>query len=156
MHRREFIWRSVAVAAAASWLQSWRAAGQGSSHTFYQGPGTRRMAAILAKIADEADANPQDNPFWNHKRAEALRSFLAQHKLDSERELELRMSLAQELLYAGQTEEAISEFESLFKQLIPTIMMAGQTFIWARARRIWRCSSPIGCFATWRESSSRM
>ena len=81
--------------------------------TQYQAPGTRRMAELLAKIAEAADANPMDNPFWNNKRAEAIRSFLAQHGLDPKRELEMRMSLAKELLYGGQTEEAIDAFEAI-------------------------------------------
>src|ERR1051325_7454338 len=99
MNRRDFIWRSAA-AVMASGLESSRATGQASSRTFYQGPGTRRMAEILVKIADSADANSMDNPFWTNKRAEAIRSFLAQPGLDPKHRLEMRMSLAQELLYA--------------------------------------------------------
>jgi hypothetical protein len=44
------------------------------------------MAEMLAKIADAADANPMDNPLWNSNRADAIRSFLARHRVDPKQE----------------------------------------------------------------------
>ena len=93
------------------------------------------MADILAKIADGADANPMDNPFWNIKRAEALRSFLAQHELDPKQKLEMRMSLARELLYGGQTEKAIVEFEALSSQ--PNLVNAADDPNWRNVVKYW-------------------
>ncbi len=81
-----------------------------------RGEGTRRMAALLAKLADDADANPQQNAFWNHKRAEALRLLVAQ-QTDKAKEAETRFTLAIELLRAGHTKEAIEEFLRLRQQL---------------------------------------
>jgi hypothetical protein len=66
------------------------------------------MGALLAKLADEADANPQQNPFWNDKRAESLR-LLAAQQLDKEKEAEVRLTLGTELLRAGRTKEAIDQ-----------------------------------------------
>src|SRR6266850_2399423 len=96
------------------WMASGRRAqGQESTDKYYQGPGTKRMAAILARLADEADKNPQINPFWNDKRAEAIRLLLARPDIPANQALELRLSLARELLWAGKTEEAITEFTAL-------------------------------------------
>ena len=43
-------------------------------------PGTKRMAAMLAKIADQTDATPDLNPYWNERRAEVLRGRVASDK----------------------------------------------------------------------------
>jgi hypothetical protein len=79
----------------------------------WQGAGTKRMTLLLAKIADETDAHPQDNPYWNEKRAEVLRHQIAQGKSTSEASL----ALAIELLFAGKTEEAITRFKALYDQM---------------------------------------
>jgi hypothetical protein len=112
--------KAVTLAAGLTVLLGWtlmprRATGE-EARAPYQGPGTKRMAARLAKIADDTDANPQDNPYWNHKRAEALRAILAQHKAEPSQEFQLRMALAKELLFAGQTEESIAGFKSLAEE----------------------------------------
>ena len=112
------------------WMASGRRAqGQESTEKYHQGPGTKRMAAILARLADEADANPQINPFWNHKRAEAIRSLLARPDIPADQALELRISLARELLWAGKTEEAITEFTAIEKRIAGPGTKASQSVL---------------------------
>ncbi|MBM3774362.1 MAG: VCBS repeat-containing protein, partial [Acidobacteria bacterium] len=98
---------AVPLAASLALLPS-RAAGP------YQGTGTKRMAERLEKLAGEADANPQLNPFWSRKRAKALQLLVAK-ELDPHG-AELRLALARELLNAGQTKEAIDELRKLSAQ----------------------------------------
>jgi hypothetical protein len=83
-----------------------------SSESFYMAPGTKRMAERLAKIAEEAEANPENNPFLNDKRAEVLRALLKQ-PMNPDKELELRISMGQELLWAGKSQEAAEIFREL-------------------------------------------
>src|SRR5690349_17555976 len=64
--------------------------------------GTRRMAERLARLADNV---PPENFFVNSPRAERLRARLAAEGPSDA----LRLQLAQELLNAGKTEEAIAE-----------------------------------------------
>lgn len=111
--RRQALWLVSISAVGAACLGLISYAGEQKN---YMGPGTRRMAAMLAKLADEADANPQLNPFWNEKRADALRLLLAQ-QLDKEKEAEVRLTLGEELLRSGQTQEAIELFLRLQEQL---------------------------------------
>jgi hypothetical protein len=83
-----------------------------SSEPFYMAPGTKRMAERLAKIAEEAEANPESNPFLNDKRAEVIRALINQ-PMSPDKELELRISLGRELLWAGKSQEAAQVFREL-------------------------------------------
>ncbi|MSR84469.1 MAG: CRTAC1 family protein [Candidatus Latescibacteria bacterium] len=76
-----------------------------------QREGTRRMAARLAQIAKEQ--NPAANYFLNGARVEYYRS--QKPPADPIKKIEFDVTLAKELLYAGQTEEAID----LFRQVQP-------------------------------------
>ncbi|GLC25759.1 CRTAC1 family protein [Roseisolibacter agri] len=75
--------------------------------------GTARMADTLAAIAARGMADPLGNPFLNRERAAALRArALWQGGADA---LNLRHRMADELLRAGETREAITELESLMR-----------------------------------------
>jgi len=76
-----------------------------------KGDGTARMADTLARIYASAIADPTSNPFLNRERAAALRSIVAQQTgLGA---LQPRFLLAQELVLAGETREAIAGLEDL-------------------------------------------
>jgi hypothetical protein len=71
------------------------------------------MAALLAKIADDADAHPDKNPYWNHKRAEALQAAIGSGKVPPAQQPAVRLTIAKELLWAGQTDAAIAALSAL-------------------------------------------
>lgn len=71
--------------------------------------GTQQMADTLAALYARARAVPQNNAFLNRERADAIERDLATR--GGQMDLEGRYLLAQERLAAGQTREAISEFE---------------------------------------------
>ncbi len=78
------------------------------------GPGTRRMADTLAAIHAAALADPQRDPFMNRARADFIESELRKGlRFDPGG----RYVLAQERLAAGQTREAIAEFEGIVNNL---------------------------------------
>ena len=75
--------------------------------------GTARMADTLAVLAAEALGNPMANPFLNRERATVLRGRAAfQEGGDA---LNTRHWMADELLKAGRTREAIAELEALLR-----------------------------------------
>src|SRR5436190_1185925 len=78
--------------------------------------GTQRMAALLQQLAAESDADPQANPFGNKKRADALRLLLAK-EVDHDKRVDIQLAFADELLRAGQTNEAIQQLSALDEQL---------------------------------------
>ena len=104
-------------AICGSWTSSvFAAEGAGKDKVPYIGSGTKRMAARLAKIAEQAEEQPNENPYLSDKRAEALRSLLARIS-DPDKETEFRTYLGRELLFAGKTEEALKEFNAVEQRL---------------------------------------
>ncbi len=75
-----------------------------------QGPGTKRMAARLAALAQEAV--PLENPWFGGERAEVLRAKLKDVK-DQKEYLRLQSMYATELLNSGRSLEAIQELTNL-------------------------------------------
>src|SRR6185295_17256456 len=73
-----------------------------------KGSGTKRMAARLEEITNHLD--PTKNIFLNTKRAAALRAGIEQ---TPSQKMVLQPVLADELLKAGKTEEAIAAAEAL-------------------------------------------
>jgi hypothetical protein len=75
--------------------------------------GTRKMAASLAKLRDEA--NPTNNPYLNQRRAEMFAKQIAAANAESEPSLARLVNLhgfhGMELMAAGRSEEAIRAFE---------------------------------------------
>ncbi|MBI2192211.1 MAG: CRTAC1 family protein [Planctomycetes bacterium] len=82
-------------------------------------PGTRRMAERLARIAREA--NPLTNLYDNRRRAAVYRqqldAILRKSHPDPLSEVSARYDLAEELLRAGEIEEALTEFQEVFRQV---------------------------------------
>lgn len=76
---------------------------------------TQQMAALLERLATESEARPQENPFGNKKRGEALQVLLAT-EFDARKRIEIQLTLADELLRAGQTNESIQLLSSLAEQ----------------------------------------
>ena len=79
----------------------------------YQAPGTKRMAARLAEIAQ--NLNPAINTYINAARVEYLKTL--PQPPDTASRLRASAYLARELLRAGQSQAAIDEFEKLQPQL---------------------------------------
>ena len=79
----------------------------------YQAPGTERMVARLAEIAQ--NLNPVINTYINAARVEYLKTL--PQPPDTAAHLRARAYLARELLRAGQSQAAIDEFEKLQPQL---------------------------------------
>lgn len=73
-------------------------------------PGTQKMAALLQKIAREAD--PMRNPFRSNERAVLTRKLLEQ-ETDPDKKIRLRAELSQQLLNAGRPEDALRENEGV-------------------------------------------
>ncbi len=76
-------------------------------------PGTERMARRLAAIAEATAAEPTE--YANSPKVLALRSRSVPSDLRSQ--LLHRAELAEELLRAGRTEEAIAEFEAVRRRI---------------------------------------
>ncbi|WP_025411374.1 CRTAC1 family protein [Gemmatirosa kalamazoonensis] len=75
--------------------------------------GTRRMADTLAAIAARARTSSEPNPFLNRERVASLRGLIA---FRTGREtFSYRNWIADELLKAGQTREAIDEIKALLR-----------------------------------------
>ena len=133
--RRSFVLRSfqaaLALAFGASWparLAAASAPGAGGS----QAESTRRMAALLKKIAQEAD--PMRNPFRSAEQVTLLRN-LAIQTADPRKLIGIRIQLAQQLLQSGLPRDALKEnegIEALMKetgvplddQVLPELMTA--------------------------------
>ncbi len=75
-----------------------------------QAPATKKMAALLDRLARDSD--PLKNPFMNLERARAIGAAL-ETTLDPREYLSAQPKYAVELLNAGKTEEAIRELEKL-------------------------------------------
>src|ERR1700694_5426998 len=76
--------------------------------------GTARMADTLAFINTQALAHPEQNPFLNRERADAIQAAVVfQVGADA---WNSRHQLAEERLKAGQTEQAITELERLMRE----------------------------------------
>ena len=79
--------------------------------------GTVRMVARLEELATRLEEKrPLPNLHLNDKRAEILKTLIARES-NPEVVLKGRLILARELLYAGNTEEAIAEYESLLPRI---------------------------------------
>ena len=79
----------------------------------YQGPGTKRMAERLEKIAREAD--PHKDEFLNDERARLIEaSFDRQTNAPT---IDAETFLGMELLKAGRSQEAVQEFERVGREL---------------------------------------
>ncbi|MEO0473596.1 MAG: FG-GAP-like repeat-containing protein, partial [Bacteroidota bacterium] len=76
--------------------------------TACQDYGTRKMAYELDRIAD--DASTGDFPYLNQLAADELRMQIA--NADSQKAFELQEKLAEQLLWAGETDEAIEVLEN--------------------------------------------
>jgi hypothetical protein len=75
--------------------------------------GSARMADTLAVLRARSLENPLGNPFLNRERAAALRAQAAWQT--GAEALNTRHRMADEMLRAGQTREAIAELESLMR-----------------------------------------
>ena len=75
---------------------------------------TQRMADTLAILAAKALTDPMSNPFLNHARAQHLRVSIAAEG-GGPSTFNTRQWLADELLKAGETREAIGELQSLMR-----------------------------------------
>src|SRR4051812_30533449 len=71
--------------------------------------GTDRMADTLAVLYRQAVANPEANPFLNDARAAKLKARVAYE--NGNQALNTRMALGMEHLMAGQSREAIADFQ---------------------------------------------
>lgn len=76
--------------------------------------GTARMADTLAALVVRARANSATNPFLNGERAAAIQATLAGQT--GYQALNSRHQLADELLRAGRTREAIAELERVMRE----------------------------------------
>ncbi|HUG27977.1 MAG TPA: hypothetical protein VMK53_06730, partial [Gemmatimonadales bacterium] len=70
---------------------------------------TARMADTLALFHAQALAQPQRYPFLNATRADSIAAVLARQ--DGMQAVNTRFAMAQELLLAGRTRDAITELE---------------------------------------------
>jgi hypothetical protein len=77
-------------------------------------PASERMARYLARIADKAD--PVVNVYLNRARAAGIRTLL-QQALPPAKEIQLRATIARELIRGGQMQEAVSEIDVILAQL---------------------------------------
>jgi len=75
---------------------------------------TQRMADTLGILAAKALTDPMSNPFLNHARAQHLRVSIAAEG-GGPSTFNTRQWLADELLKAGETREAIGELQSLMR-----------------------------------------
>ena len=75
---------------------------------------TQRMADTLAILSARAVTEPMSNPFLNHARAQRLRVSIAAEGGGPET-FNTRHWLADELLKAGETREAIGELQTLMR-----------------------------------------
>ena len=81
---------------------------------------TQRMADTLAILSARAVAEPMSNPFLNHARAQHLRVSIAAEG-GGPSTFNTRNWLADEVLKAGETREAIAELQSLMRDAhVPT------------------------------------
>jgi FG-GAP-like repeat/ASPIC and UnbV len=78
----------------------------------YQAPSTKRMAALLAKIFREQDW--KTDSYTEDERAEYYRSLLDRHP-DLSTEIQIRQTLGETLLRAGDSGRAIEQFETIRK-----------------------------------------
>ncbi len=72
--------------------------------------GTQKMAALLQKIAGDAD--PLRNPFRSNERAVLTRKQF-EEETDPDKKIRLRVQLSQQLLNAGRPEDALRENEGV-------------------------------------------
>ena len=77
--------------------------------------GTQRMAQRLEQIAQRTMANPRQQMYANTARVEWLRGL--QPPPQPQAQMQYRVTLAQELLRAGQNQAAIDQFEDLLALL---------------------------------------
>jgi hypothetical protein len=113
MDRRDFVRVSVPAALAVAMGLAWPArlgaagTGPGAGDVPPPGDGARRMGELLRKITREAD--PMKNPYRSSEQVDLLRPLVAQ-ATDLRRLFGLRTQLAEQLLLAGQPDEALAEF----------------------------------------------
>jgi hypothetical protein len=98
------------------------------SQTNYLAPGTRKMARLLEEIAQKTD--PMENRFLNIERSKMLRVRLAA-TTNLQEKLEVHSTLCQEILNAGQSQEAFAELER-FEGVLKQNNMLGTDKSWLR------------------------
>lgn len=87
--------------------------------------GTEEMANRLEHLRQ--NINPQTNEYANIKRLEYFRSLPEPERPD--RNVQYHARIAQELLYSGQTDQAIAKFRSIKNTLAEQDLNAPQSFI---------------------------
>src|SRR4051794_19767549 len=116
MRRVEFFFVGVVIAVCAGYILGNKLLAQGRKSEIHGSAGTRKMAALLERLAADSDAQPQGNPFGNKRRADALRLLLAK-EFDADKRIGIQLTFAEELLRAGQTSESIEQLSALYQQL---------------------------------------
>jgi hypothetical protein len=105
-----------------------------TTNSFYQYPGTKRMAALLDKIAREA--NPAQEPFLNAKRAEMLGSQLARSDAnDVAKHFDLMAKFTIELLNCGKNDEALAQLDRSEKFLSSRNQLKDRQKTWLQHSR---------------------
>lgn len=99
---------------------------EGQSDAPPASPATRRMVRGLARIADTAD--PIVNVYLNRDRAAGMRTLLSR-PLPPVKQVQLRASIVQELIRAGQMREAIDEVEAIHALLARHDLPADPSFL---------------------------
>jgi hypothetical protein len=92
----------------------------------YMSPGTRKMASLLEQIARSSD--PQPNTFLNHQRADMMREKLV-GATNSAQAILIRAQIARELLNAGETRAALTEFQQVERELKVDPLALGARFL---------------------------
>ncbi|NGP77020.1 CRTAC1 family protein [Balneolaceae bacterium YR4-1] len=87
--------------------------------------GTAEMVTRLEKLSE--NVNPRTNEYANLKRVEYYRSLPEPERPD--RNIQYHARIAQELLYSGQTEEAIDKFKTIREALENRDLNAPQSFV---------------------------
>ena len=87
--------------------------------------GTNKMANRLEKLGQ--NVNPRTNEYANKKRVAFYRSLPEPERPD--RNVQYHARIAQELLYSGQTEEAIAKFRAIRETLEDQDLNAPQSFV---------------------------
>ena len=110
--RRFFAVISAAAGLCLPFFLAGRTSESQGEKTFYQSPGTKKMAALLEKIYEEEDWKTDPNK--DGERAEYYMQML-QAGPDLRNELKIRQALADRLLRAGDSAGAVEQLEGIRK-----------------------------------------
>ena len=91
-------------------LLSYGALTSASTSKAYQSAGTKKMAARLDEII--RSTRIEESPYMNREKAQAIQRLL-RSTLDQRVGLKLRVRLVQELLLAGDTEDALKQLRDI-------------------------------------------